>query len=138
MNEKSGPNIIPQNSEYPKLYKPKPKKFCISHNILHSKRSNKKKFTLSPPTNTNLNLNKLKKKNENKTKKREKLDLDKISLEEIERDFNELKARSEIFEVENELLSLLRNSTKENSLEDDNKDIIRIKRPKNPFLENIE
>ena len=102
------------------------------------KRSNKKKFTLSPPTNTNLNLNKLKKKNENKTKKREKLDLDKISLEEIERDFNELKARSEIFEVENELLSLLRNSTKENSLEDDNKDIIRIKRPKNPFLENIE
>ena len=69
--------------------------------------------------------------------KRPKLDFDKISFEEIERDFNKLKARSEIFEVENELLSLLRNSTKENSLEDENKDIIRIRRPKNPFLENM-
>ena len=138
MNEKSEHIIIPQNSEYPKIYKPKPKKLCISHNIQHPIRSNKKKFTLSPPNNTNLNHNKHKKKNENKTKKRGKLDFDKISLEEIERDFSKLKARSEIIEVENELLYLLRNSTKENSLEDENRDIIKIKRPKNPFLENIE
>jgi hypothetical protein len=138
MNEKPEPIIIPQNSEYPKIYRPKPKKLCASHNIFHSKKSHNKKFALSPATNTNLNLNKHKSKNVNKTKKKDKLDFDKISLEEIERDFSKLKARSEIIEVENELLSLLRNSTKENSLEDENKDIIKIKRPKNPFLENIE
>ena len=138
MNEKQEPIIILQNSECPKIYRPKPKKLCNSHNIFHPKKTKKKKFALSPATNTNLNLNKYKNKNENKTKKREKLDFDKISLEEIERDFNKLKARSEIIEVENELLSLLRNSTKENSLEDEYKEIIKIKRPKNPFLENIE
>ena len=49
-----------------------------------------------------------------------------------------LKARSEVIEVENELLSLLRNSTKENSLEEDLKDTIKVKRPKNPFLQNLE
>ena len=52
-----------------------------------------------------------------------------------------LKARSEIMKVENELLSLLRNSTKENSMEEDTKDTkdtIKIKRPKNPFLKNLE
>ena len=138
MNEKPEPIIIPQNSEYPKIYRPKPKKLCASHNIFHSKKSHNKKFALSPATNTNLNLNKHKSKNVNKTKKKDKLDFDKISLEEIERDFSKLKARSEIIEVENELLSLLRNSTKENSLEDEYKEIIKIKRPKNPFLENIE
>jgi hypothetical protein len=138
MNEKQEPIIILQNSEYPKIYRPKPKKLCNSHNIFHPKKTKKKKFALSPAANTNLNLNKYKNKNENKTKKSEKLDFDKISLEEIERDFNKLKARSEIIEVENELLSLLRNSTKENSLEDEYKEIIKIKRPKNPFLENIE
>ena len=73
-----------------------------------------------------------------KGKKNSKFDINKISLEEIETDFNLLKARSEVIEVENELLSLLRNSTKENSMEDDTKDTIKIKRPKNPFLQNLE
>ena len=81
-----------------------------------------------------------KKKNESnvKEKKKPKLDFDEISLEEIESDFTMLKARSEVIEVENELLSLLRNSTKENSLEEDLKDTIKVKRPKNPFLQNLE
>ena len=85
-----------------------------------------------------MNLNK--KKSELGSNKRPKLDFDKISFEEIERDFNKLKKlkkRNELIEVENELLSLLRNSTKENSSEDDNKDTIKIRRPKKIFLENI-
>ncbi len=121
-----------QNSEYTKIYKPKPKKLCISHNAATSKKSYRKHFLLSP---TSSSISKI-----NKNKKDCKLDIDDISLEEMESDFNVLRARSEIIEVENELLSLLRNSTKDNSLEDDyrDKDTIKIKRPKRPFLENLE
>ena len=134
MNENSEVIIIPQNNNT-KIFRPKPKKLCISHNILHSKKSHKKNF---PFLNSNMNLNK--KKSELGSNKRPKLDFDKISFEEIESDFNKLKKlkkRNELIEVENELLSLLRNSTKENSSEDDNKDTIKIRRPKKIFLENI-
>ncbi len=115
----------PESSNSPKLYRPKPKKLCISYNIVKNKNSHKKHFHLSPSSKEQKN-------------KKTKLDFDDISFKEIESDFKMLKARSEIIEVENELLSLLRNSTKENSLEDDLKDNIKIKRPKNPFLKNLE
>ena len=42
MNEKQEPIIILQNSEYPKIYRPKPKKLCNSHNIFHPKKTKKK------------------------------------------------------------------------------------------------
>ena len=124
-------NAIPEsekdtkNSDSPILYRPKPKRLCISYNQVKNKNSHKKHFALSPTTNE-------------QKKNKAKLNFDEISLKEIERDFKVLKARSEIIEVENELLSLLRNSTKENSIEDDLKDSIKIKRPKNPFLKNLE
>ena len=131
-----------EKSEGPILYRPKPKKLCIAHNIVKDKNSYKKHFPLSPNSNSNFNLKNMKNKNHInkycKKKKNSKFDINKISLEEIETDFNFLKARSEVIEVENELLSLLRNSTKENSMEDDTKDTIKIKRPKNPFLQNLE
>ena len=137
-------NPIPESSneaektEGPILYRPKPKKLYITHNIVKDKNSYKKHFPLSPTSNSNFNLNNMKKKKNYKEKKNSKFDINKISLEEIETDFNLLKARSEIIEVENELLSLLRNSTKDNSMEEDTKDTIKIKRPKNPFLQNLE
>ena len=115
----------PESSDSPILYRPKPKKLCKSYNIVKSKKSHKKHFHFSPTSNESKN-------------KKTKLNFDDISLKEIESDFKMLKARSEIIEVENELLSLLRNSTKENSLEEDLKDNIKIKRPKNPFLKNLE
>ena len=127
-----------EKSEGPILYRPKPKKLYITHIINKDKNSYKKHFPLSPTSNSNFNLNNMKKKKNYKEKKNSKFDINKISLEEIETDFNLLKARSEVIEVENELLSLLRNSTKENSMEDDTKDTIKIKRPKNPFLQNLE
>ena len=127
-----------EKSEGPILYRPKPKKLYLTHIINKDKNSYKKHFPLSPNSNSNFNFNNMKKKKKYKEKKNNKFDINKISLEEIETDFNLLKARSEIIEVENELLSLLRNSTKENSMEEDTKDTIKIKRPKNPFLQNLE
>ena len=118
----------PESSDSPILYRPKPKKLCKSYNIVKSKKSHKKHFHFSPTSNEQKN-------------KKTKLNFDDISLKEIESDFKMLKARSEIMKVENELLSLLRNSTKENSMEEDTKDTkdtIKIKRPKNPFLKNLE
>lgn len=50
-----------------------------------------------------------------------------ISFEEMENDFNALKARSEEVKVENELLHILRNSTKDTSLDDDIKDKNKIR-----------
>ena len=125
MNSIPAPEKEPESSDSPILYRPKPKKLCKSYNIFKSEKSHKKHFHLSPISNEQKN-------------KKTKLDFDDISLKEIESDFKMLKARSEIIEVENELLSLLRNSTKENSLEEDLKDNIKIKRPKNPFLKNLE
>ena len=136
-------NPIPESSnelekpEGPILYRPKPKKLYITH-ILNKDKTYKKHFPLSPTSNSNFNLNNMKKKKNYKEKKNSKFDINKISLEEIETDFNLLKARSEVIEVENELLSLLRNSTKDNSMDEDTKDTIKIKRPKNPFLQNLE
>ena len=56
MNENSEVIIIPQNNNT-KIFRPKPKKLCISHNILHSKKSQKKNY---PFLNSNMNLNKKK------------------------------------------------------------------------------
>jgi hypothetical protein len=130
-----------EKSEGPILYRPKPKKLYIIHTINKDKNSFKKHFPLSPTSNSNFNLKNMKNENhikKRKEKKNSKFDINKISLEEIETDFNLLKARSEVIEVENELLSLLRNSTKDNSMDEDTKDTIKIKRPKNPFLQNLE
>ena len=130
-----------EKSEGPILYRPKPKKLYIIHTINKDKNSYQKHFPLSPTSNSNFNLKNMKNENhikKRKEKKNSKFDINKISLEEIETDFNLLKARSEVIEVENELLSLLRNSTKDNSMDEDTKDTIKIKRPKNPFLQNLE
>ena len=130
-----------EKSEGPILYRPKPKKLYIIHTINKDKNSFKKHFPLSPTSNSNFNFKNMKNENhikKRKEKKNSKFDINKISLEEIETDFNLLKARSEVIEVENELLSLLRNSTKDNSMDEDTKDTIKIKRPKNPFLQNLE
>ena len=148
--EKPCSNIIIHNLNVPKIYRPKPRKLCVSYKsskkAYNSKNNtNNKHYTLSPISNTCFNFkNNLNANEENKNefkknnKKRPKLDFEEISFEEIEKDFNKLKARSEVTKVEKELLYLLRNSTKDNSIDDNCKDSLKIKRPKNPFLENLE
>ena len=121
-------------SEINIIYKPKPKRLF---------KANKKLSTLihlTAKTHENKShKQKIKKRRENLTKngiaKSQNFDL--ISLEEIENDFKELKAKSEIFEVENELLKLLQNSTKDTSFEEERKNKI-IERPKNIFYKNFE
>ena len=138
---------IKQNSDSPKIYKPKPKKLCISYKSEKStenikKKKNKKHFPLSPITSINLNIQKSVNDNKNVIKsnvnKKHKFDFEEISFKEIENDFSLLKAKSEVIKAENELIYLLRNSTKDNSFDDDCKETVKIKRPKNPFLENLE
>ena len=142
--------IIISNCDSPKIYRPKPKKLCISHKSQKSsqnlkKKQNKKHFPLSPISSTNINLktsananiksNNVQKSNVNK---KHKFDFDNISLKEIENDFTLLKAKSEVIKAEKELLYLLRNSTEDNSFDDECKETVKIKRPKKPFLENLE
>ena len=147
--EKCAKNVNP-HSDNPIIYRPKPKKLCISYNLVKSshnkpKNGNKKYYPLTPVSNTNFNFkndlkNEYKNKNESKlkTNKKPKFDFDKISFEEIANDFTKLKARNEAYKEEKELLYLLRNSTKDNSTDEDFKDTVKIKRPKNPFLENLQ
>ena len=145
-----GIQIINPHSDNPIIYRPKPKKLCISYNLVKSshnkkKNGNKKHYPLTPVSNTNFTFkndlkDEHKNKNESKLKanKKPKFDFEKISFEEIEKDFTKLKARNEAFKEEKELLYLLRNSTKDNSTDEDFKDTVKIKRPKNPFLENLQ
>jgi hypothetical protein len=125
------------------IYKPKPKRIYQNNCKLfpiadkpvgHShknKKSNKQKFQ-KQHENWNLKLKK------DGIAKSQNFNL--ISFEEIENDFKELKAKSEIFEVENELLKLFCNSTNDTSFDEEekNKKGVRIKRPKNIFYENLE
>ena len=135
-------------SEEPKLivsdiniiYKPKPR------------RAYKSNTQPSPVSNfINLNLKNEKKPKNKMKKKTDNLDLnlnkngisksqnfESISIEEIENDFKKLKARSEIFDVENELLKLLENSTNDTSFNEDGKKDKAIERPKNIFYKNLE
>ena len=149
-SKEKGTQIINEHSDNLIIYRPKPKKICISHNMVkHShnknKNVNKKHYPLTPVLNINFNFNNeikqsYKNKNESKIKanKNSKFDFDKISLEEIDNDFTKLKARDDAYKEEKELLYLLRNSTKDNSMDEDFKDTVKIKRPKNPFLENLQ
>ncbi len=61
-----------------------------------------------------------------------------ISIEEKENDFKKIKARIEIFEVENELLKLWENSTNDTSFNDDERKNKVIERPKNIVDKNVE
>ena len=116
-----------------------------SHNKKNNR--NKKQYPLTPVPNSKCNYNndingKNKNKNESKLKvnKKSKFDFEKISIEEIENDFiklKERKTRSEEYNEEKEILYLLRNSTKDNSIDENFKESKKIKRPKKPFLENF-
>ena len=115
------------------IYKPEPKRLCKKYlklsNLSHGNKIKKQKHKKS---NENINL-KLKKKDIVKSQ-----NLDEITFEEIENDFKLLKAKSEIFEVENELLKLLKNATKDSSFDEEERKNKMIESPKNIFYKNIE
>ena len=82
-------------------------------------------FSLSNSFNPNFNFQ--------KNKNEEKKDVNECSLEEIENDFNLLKAKSQNFENKNELIELLL-SPNVRSLSENEK---LYERPKNPFFKNF-
>ena len=135
------------DSNSPKIYKPKPKKLCISYNLLKPSfrkyKKNNKNYPLMPISKKNVNFNKeiidnYNNNNEYKVEaKNHKYDFDEISLEEIESDFTKLKAKREAYKVKKELLYLLRNSNSKKSLNNEDKEKLKIKRPKNPFFEGL-
>ena len=144
--------FITQISVNPKIYKPKAKKLCSSYmpqdylkkkSSLHITHKNK---TLTPILNFNFNfdfdeecITNIKNKNGIKNKNKcKKLQIEKISFEEMEKDFSKLKERKEIKKAEKELIYLLRNSTKDDSQDENLKDQFQVKRPKKPLLENFE
>ncbi len=135
-------------SNNPKIFKPKPKKLCSSYipNTYMQKKSLHKNKTLTPILNANFyfgfndeNIKSLKSKKEIKhLNNNPKLQIEKISFKEMEEDFLKLNERKEIKKAEKELLYLIRNSTKDDSQDDNSKEKIKVKRPKNPFLQNFE
>ena len=134
--------FITHISVNPKIYKPKAKKLCNSYNpsAYFKKKNIHKNKALTPVLNFNFNFEFDDEYISNIKSKTEilKPQIDKISLEEMADDFSKLKERKEIKKAEKELLNLLRNSTKDNSREENNSEITKVKRPKNPILENIE
>ena len=140
--------IVTHISSNPKIYKPKPKKLCNSympHTNIKPKTFNKKHaFTQIINYNFNFDIKvdickdmKLKKEISH-INKRPKLQIEKISFQEMADDFSKLRERNENKKAEEELLYLLRNSTKDNSQDENNEETIKVKRPKHPFLENVE
>ena len=131
--ESNEPKLI--ISEANIIYKPKPKKLYNEKQFnhftskTHENRMNNQKHK---KRRENWNLN-LKRKGITKSQ-----NFDLISFEEIENDFKKLKARSEIVEVENELLKLLENSTKDTSFDEDERKSKAIERPKKIFYKNYE
>ena len=134
--------FITHISVNPKIYKPKAKKLCNSYNpsAFFKKKNIHKNKALTPVLNFNFNFEFDDEYISNIKSKTEilKPQIEKISLEEMADDFSKLKERKEIKKAEKELLNLLRNSTKDNSREENNSEITKVKRPKNPILENIE
>ena len=121
------------------IYKPKPRKVYISNFELSSKTN----FTTNHlESKTHNRKHKHRKKHENWNLKKNGItksqNFDLISLDEIEKDFKELKARREIVQVQKELLKLLENSTNYTRFDEKEKKTQIIKRPKNLLYKNFE
>ena len=134
-------------SEAPKIYKPKPKRLGITPiNLPNWNHVRINGHPCKTPVTKTKNLNNICKNHHDNTAKSNltkkdnikdgKFDFDLISLEEIERDFNNFKARSEILKVENELINLMRRNSTKDSLNEDNS--TKIERAKNPFFNNCD
>ena len=129
-------------SDDPKIYKPKPKKLCNSYlpPSFTKKKTFKQKKSSTEILKHKFNFDfKDDFSGDIKNKKeiiRPKIEIENISFKEMEEDFLKLKEKEEIKRAQSELLFLIRRSTKDNS--QDENESIKVKRPKNPFVENFE
>ena len=129
-------------SDDPKIYKPKPKKLCNSYlpPSFTKKKTFKQKKSSTEILKHKFNFDfkddfsgDIKNKKEIR---RPKIEIENISFKEMEEDFLKLKEKEEIKRAQSELLFLIRRSIKDNS--QDENESIKVKRPKNPFVENFE
>ena len=123
----------------PIIHKPKPKRINkIQYNMsfINNNHFNNRLFNQSKISRKH--NHEKKNKNNNKKSKKKFPNLDLISLEEIENDFNEIKSKNEEFEVQEELLNLLRNANNNYKKEDSHNNICQLKRPKNFDYYNFE
>ena len=131
------PLMIVCNSS--KVYQPKPKRINKKYNIYQYNKkcvyNNRQLKTRKIMSDFNYENKKNCIKNyfyEDKNKALS-FNLDLISLEEINKDFKEFKSKSEELEVQNELVSLIKEADNEHYRED----FHLIKRPENPSCTNI-
>ena len=127
--------------EEPIIHKPKPKR-------INKIQSNMPYIHKDHFSNRLFNKNKMSRKhnhgkrskNDHNNEKSEKIsfNLDLISLEEIENDFNEIKSKNEELEVQKELLNLLRNANNNYKKENYPNNFGKFKRPKKPDYKNFE
>ena len=122
-----------------KIYNPKPKRMNKKYNIYQYNKkcvyNNRQLKTRKIMSDFNYENKKNCIKNyfyEDKNKALS-FNLDLISLEEIDNDFKEFKSKSEELEVQNELVSLIKEADNEHYRED----FHLIKRPENPSCTNI-
>ena len=102
--------------DVPVIHRPKPKRIHkMQYNMSHNNNGLLNNRRLNPGKNSRKNHheNKINKLN-NKTSGKISFNLDLISLEEIENDFNEFKSKNEEIEVQKELLNLLRKAKNNN------------------------
>ena len=126
-------------SDDPKIYKPKPKKLCNSYlpPSFTKKKTFKQKKSSTEILKHKFNFDFKDDFSKNKKEiRRPKIEIENISFKEMEEDFLKLKEKEEIKRAQSELLFLIRRSTKDNS--QDENESIKVKRPKNPFVENFE
>ena len=102
--------------DVPVIHRPKPKRiYKMQYNMSHNNNGllNNRRLNPGKKTRKNHHENKINKLN-NKTFGKISFNLDLISLEEIENDFNEFKSKNEEIEVQKELLNLLRKAKNNN------------------------
>ena len=115
----------------PVIHKPKPKRINkIQNNMPHINNGHFNKRQLNQ-NKMSRRHNHEKNKN-NKMSKKMSFNLDLISLEEIDDDFNKFKSKSEEIEVQKELLFLLKNANNNYKKENHSNNFRKFKRPINP------
>ena len=121
------------------IHKPKPKRINkIQNNVSHINNGYFNNRLLNQNKMIRRHNHEKKNKFNNKTSEKISFNLDLISLEEIENDFNEIKSKNEELEVQKELLNLLRNANNNFKKKNYCNNSRKFKRPKNPDYKNYE
>ena len=123
----------------PIIHKPKPKRIHKIQNNTPCNNNGLFNNRLLKPKTSRTNNHHENKNNKIKNKQKKlSFNLDLISLEEIENDFNDFKSKSEDIEVQKELITLLKKTNNNGNCNRRCINIGKYKRPINPVYKNYE